>query len=193
MRQFLSHTSGIEGDFFVDSGRGDDCVARLQDMGRLLPQLFEPGERMSYCNFGFAMLGRIIEVIDGTTWDTAIRRRLFKPLKMDHSLTLPEDVLKYRCAIGHVPHPSKPGVNVITSIPWLAQGQKAAGATPAMSVGDLMKFVGMHLRRGEDPSGTAILSRRSVRAMQQRQVKLPRNSPRGIDGWGVCTTGLARK
>ena len=47
LRHLLCHTSGIEGDFFVDSGRGEDSIARLQDMGRLLPQIFPPGERFA--------------------------------------------------------------------------------------------------------------------------------------------------
>ena len=72
VRQLLCHSSGIEGDLFVDSGRGDDCVARLQDMGRLLPQLFAPGERLSYCNFGFAMLGRQVDLCG--TLPASIRR-----------------------------------------------------------------------------------------------------------------------
>jgi len=113
-RHFLSHTSGIEGDFFVDSGRGDDCIRRLQEMGSMLPNLFPPGERISYCNFGFAMLGRIIEVATGRSWDQAIRQRLFEPLGMRHALTLPEDTVRYRAAIGHLPDPRNPRSNLVS-------------------------------------------------------------------------------
>ena len=28
MRHLLTHTSGIDGDFFHDTGRGDGCLAR---------------------------------------------------------------------------------------------------------------------------------------------------------------------
>jgi CubicO group peptidase (beta-lactamase class C family) len=185
IRHFLCHTSGIEGDLFVDSGRGVDTVARLQDMGRLLPQLFPPGERMSYCNFGFAMLGRVIEVITGLTYDAAIRKRLFEPLRMRHALTLPEDTLRFRCAIGHVPDPRHPAENRITPIPWLSQGQKAAGATPSMAVGDLLKFVALHLDKGRNRDGEQLLSTASVRAMQRPQIKLPRHAPRGVTDWGL--------
>ncbi|MEZ5557982.1 MAG: serine hydrolase domain-containing protein [Pseudomonadales bacterium] len=185
LRQLLSHTSGIEGDYFVDSGRGEDAIARLQDMGALLPSLFPPGERMSYCNFGYAMLGRVIEVVTGETFDQAIRRRLFKPLGMTHALTLPEDTVRYRTAIGHVPHPDKPGVNVQTPMPWLSIGQKAAGATPSMSAPDLMKFVDMHLNGGRNPAGDRILSPARVREMQRAQIALPRHTARGVHAWGL--------
>ncbi len=185
LRQLLCHSSGIEGDLFVDSGRGDDCVARLQVMGRLLPQLFAPGERLSYCNFGFAMLGRMIEVLTGDTWDAAMRKRIFEPLGMNHALTLPEETVKYRCAIGHVPHPKKRGVNMLSPMPWLSQGQKAAGATPTMAVGDLMKFVDMHLNGGVARSGERLLSRSSVRAMQRKQMSLAPAMRVGTNGWGL--------
>ena len=189
LRQLLCHTSGIEGDFFVDSGRGEDSVARLQDMGRLLPQIFPPGERFSYSNYGFAMLGRVIEVVTGGTYDNAIKTRIFEPLGMQNALALPEDALRFRCAIGHLPHPKKKGVNVTTATPWIpCFGLKAAGCTVSMAVGDLMKFVDMHLCGGLAKDGTRILSRSSVRAMQRRQIKLPRHAPLGTVGWGLGWT-----
>lgn len=184
-RHFLTHTSGIEGDFFVDAGRGDDNIARLQAMGTLLPSLFPPGDRLSYCNFGFAMLGRITEVLTGMTWDQVMRERLFKPLGMDHALTLPEETLKYRAAIGHVPNPKKPKEHMLSPMPWLSLGQKAAGATPSMSAADLLKFAALHLDRGTSRSGARLLSRGSVRQMQQVQHRLPKHFPRGLDAWGL--------
>ncbi len=189
LRQLSCHSSGIEGDFFVDSGRGEDSVARLQDMGRLLPQIFTPGERFSYCNYGYGMLGRVIEVVTGGTYDDALKNRIYKPLGMQNALALPEDALRFRCAIGHLPHPKKKGVSALTSSPYAPyRGLKAAGATASMAVGDLMKFVDMHLRGGVTKAGTRILSRASVRAMQRRQIKLPKYAPLGTVGWGLGWT-----
>jgi CubicO group peptidase (beta-lactamase class C family) len=104
-RHLLTHTSGIDGDYFVDSGRGDDAIARFVTMIALLPSLFPLGAKMSYCNAGFAVLGRIIEVLTRETYDHALRQRIFEPLGMTHAMTLPEDALKFRCTIGHVPDP----------------------------------------------------------------------------------------
>jgi len=185
IRQLLCHTGGIEGDFFVDSGRGDDCIARLQDMGRLLPQIFPPGERLSYCNFGFAMLGRLIEHLTGESWDTNVRACIFEPLGMQHALTRPEDTLRYRCAIGHVPDPRHPKTQIVTPMPWLSIGQKAAGATPMASVGDLLKFVAAHLDGGAVSGGGRLLTRGSAREMQRRQHRVPQGMRLGIDGWGL--------
>jgi len=182
-RQFLSHTSGIEGDLFVDTGCGSDSIARLQDMGTMLPNLFSPGERLSYCNFGFAMLGRIIEVLTGRTWDHAIRERLFTPLGMEHALTLPEDTLRYRAAMGHVT--DQKGRVRLSPMPWLSHGQKAAGATPMMSAPDLIRFAVMHMERGKSASGERILMARSVQEMQRAQFRLRGAFARGINAWGL--------
>ncbi len=184
-RQFLSHTSGIEGDLFMDTGCGEDSIARLQDMGTLLPSLFPPGERLSYNNFGFAMLGRITEVVNGQSWDAVIRERLFQPLGMTHALTLPEDTLRYRAAIGHVPDSRAPGGHRLSPMPWLSHGQKAAGATPMMSAADLLKFAVMHLDRGRAASGERILSAGSVSQMQKPQFRLKGNFTRSLNAWGL--------
>jgi CubicO group peptidase (beta-lactamase class C family) len=57
---------------------------------------------MSYCNSGYVLAGRVIEALTGTTWDAALRERLITPLGLRHTVTLPEEALRFRTAIGHV-------------------------------------------------------------------------------------------
>ena len=52
IRHLLNHTSGVEGDFSVDAGRGDGAIRRYVDKATMLPSYFQPGEMMSYCNAG---------------------------------------------------------------------------------------------------------------------------------------------
>ena len=184
LRQLLSHQSGIDGDLFVDAGRGDDCIEKLLDMATMVPNLFPIGEKHSYCNLGYVVIGRIIEVIAGQTYDQALRERLFDPLGMDHAVSLPEDTLKFRTAIGHVPG-SKKGTWSVTSTPYLSFGQKAAGSTPAMTATDLLKFAQMHLDNGRGIDGTRILKAASVKAMQKRQIALQKHTARAIKHWGL--------
>ncbi len=101
LEHLLSHTSGIDGDVFDDTGRGDDCVekyvALLADAGHD----FEPGDATSYCNSGFVVLGRIIEVLDGRTWDESLRARLVEPLGLSDTVTLSDEAILRRAAVGH--------------------------------------------------------------------------------------------
>jgi CubicO group peptidase (beta-lactamase class C family) len=184
-RHLLSHTSGIDGDFFPNSGRGDDAIARFVDMCTMLPSLFPLGTKMSYCNVGFAVLGRVIEVLRRETWDDAMRRRIFRPLGMKHAMTLPEDALRHRCAVGHVPDPKDPTRMRVAPLTYLSFGQKAAGSTPAMSSVDLLEFAALHMHGGRARDGSRVLSAASVAAMQRRQVRLQKHSPRGINAWGL--------
>src|SRR5579859_3512428 len=69
IRHLLTHTSGLDGDVFTDTGRGDDCLERYTGLLAGTPSVFCPGAAYSYCNSGFVVLGRIIEVLDGQSWD----------------------------------------------------------------------------------------------------------------------------
>lgn len=182
-RQFLSHQSGIDGDFFVEAGRGDEASQRLLDMASMMPNLYAPGEMLSYCNLGFVVVGRIIEQLTGMPWDDVMRERIFEPLGMEHAFTRPEDGIRFSCAIGHVPSRSKKDVWYPSKVPYLSQGQKAAGATPTMTPTDLLKFVQMHLNGGKNAKGEKVLSAKSVNAMQKRQIRSSTRS--GLAGWGI--------
>ncbi|MFP6808691.1 MAG: serine hydrolase domain-containing protein [Pseudomonadales bacterium] len=184
VRHFLSHQSGIDGDFFVDSGRGDDCIEKLVSMATMVPSLFPLEAKHSYCNLGFAVLGRVIEVLTRQTFDTVLQQRIFEPLGMSHAISLPEDTLRFRCVIGHVPSRKK-NVWYTSRVPFLSHGQKAAGATPAMSSSDLLKFAQMHMIGGRNPKGERILSNKSVKAMQRKQINLQKHSRGAVKAWGL--------
>lgn len=184
-RQLLSHQSGIDGDFFVDAGRGDEASQRTLDMASMMPNLYLPGEMLSYCNLGFVVIGRIIEVLRGKPWDDVVREHLFEPLGMTRAFTRPEDGIRFSCAIGHVPSRRKKGTWLASRVPYLAMGQKAAGATPTMTPTELLKFVQMHLNGGRTQDGRKILNARSVNAMQRRQIRAPTNTRSALSGWGV--------
>jgi CubicO group peptidase (beta-lactamase class C family) len=89
-REFLCHISGISGDFFVESGRGDEAMKRFIDKCTAVPNVFERGEMMSYCNLGFAVMGRLIEVLRRAPFDQVLADYLFKPLGMKHAFADPD-------------------------------------------------------------------------------------------------------
>ncbi|TCC51038.1 class A beta-lactamase-related serine hydrolase [Kribbella capetownensis] len=135
----LTHTSGIDGDVFTDTGRGDECLERYVALLADVEQLFEPGTAYSYCNAGFVLLGRLIEVLDGGTWDESLRKRLVEPLGLTRTVTLPEEAILHRAALGHLGTDGSP---VKT---WqLPRSIGPAGGVTA-SAGDLLEFARMHL------------------------------------------------
>src|SRR5258706_3087014 len=85
VKHLVTHTGGWLGDCFADFGNGDDALQRYVDAMVDLEQLTPLGEIWHYSNSSFTVLGRIIEVVTGTTYERAARELLFKPLGMHHS------------------------------------------------------------------------------------------------------------
>ncbi|MEU4197832.1 serine hydrolase domain-containing protein [Kribbella sp. NPDC026611] len=139
VRHLLTHTSGIDGDLFTDTGRGDDCLQRYVALLVGVDNLFDPGTAYSYCNAGFVVLGRIIEVLDGRTWDESLHARLTEPIGLTHTVTLPEEAILFRAARGHTADHSSP---VKTS--QLPRSIGPAG-TITTAAEDLIAFAQLHL------------------------------------------------
>jgi CubicO group peptidase (beta-lactamase class C family) len=170
-RHLLTHMSGIAGDFFPDTGRGDDCLERFVALMVDLPASHPLGVTMSYCNAGFVLLGRLIEVLVDTTWDNAVRQRLLAPLGLEAAGTLPEEALLWGAATGHLTPPGTDGAMVAPQ--WsLSRNAGPAGLIHARAR-DLVAFARLHLADGVAPDGTRLLSAEAARAMREPQVAMP--------------------
>lgn len=182
-RQLLSHVAGFEGDLFTDTGRDDDCVEKYLVHVADLGQLFPPGERFSYNNAGYVVLGRIVEVLRGRPYNAVLRERLFGPLALEHAATHADEAILHRAAVGHVS--PEPDADPVPAPIWsLAPSNAPAGSMLAMSPRDLLRFVQMHLRDGKAEDGTTVLSAESAAAMRARAVELPFLGMMG-DAWGL--------
>lgn len=183
VRMLLCHMAGFEGDIFTDTGRGDDCVEKYVATLHDLPQLFEPGERFSYNNAGFCVLGRVIEVLRGKPYDECLAEYLFTPLGLQHAAPGPYEAILHRAAVGHIR--PEPDSDPVPAPVWcLARSNAPAGAALAMSARDLLTFARMHLDGGTAQDGTAVLSGAAVKAMQEIQVELPKLALMG-QAWGL--------
>ncbi|MPZ26741.1 MAG: serine hydrolase [Micromonosporaceae bacterium] len=188
MRHLLTHTSGIDGDVFRDTGRGDDCLQRYVAELAGVPQNHPLGATFSYCNSGFSIAGRVIEVLTGQVWDQAMWKLLFGPLGLTRTATLPEEAMLHRTAVGHVHEADEPPRR--TPVWGLPRSGGPAGGTPCASAGDLLTLARLHLAGGRTADGTELLSADSVAAMQAEQVRLPdRAAPADSWGLGWCRWG----
>lgn len=171
IRQLLCHASGIDGDLLTDFGRDTDAVAQLANAAQAAEQLHPPGAFFSYCNLGYILLGRLLEVVHGATWDEVLRTKLLDPLGLHRTVTLPDDALKHRYAVGEGGRPFFPRSN------------GPSGTTMAASVGDLIRFARMHLDGGVTEDGVRILSEAAVREMRTLQIEAPGGGR--YHGWGL--------
>jgi CubicO group peptidase (beta-lactamase class C family) len=141
MRHLLSHTGGWVGDYFDDTGWGDDAVARYVERMRTLPQQTPVGELWAYNNAGFALAGRVIEVLAGKPFEDVVRERVFEPLELTSSSYWPWEVMTERFAVGH--HADGDKVEVARPWPVGRSAHPAGGITSTTR--DLLKYARLHL------------------------------------------------
>jgi CubicO group peptidase (beta-lactamase class C family) len=189
VRQLISHTSGIAGDYFPnDSGHKGNLIARYVDRCSLLPLVHKSGQMYSYSNSAFAIAGRLIEVVGGLSWYEAVREHIYQPLGMSCALAdFRESSIE--CAKGHVYHGENTNRWVQSERGCLSQGLAPAGLTPAMSAENLIRFARAHMNGGLNQQGQRWLSIDSIQEMQTPQIALPKISEicdnySGL-GWGI--------
>jgi len=127
--------------------------------------------------------------LDGRTFDRALKKRIFEPLEMNHALSLTQDNIRYRVAVGHVPSRKKPKELIVPNYNYLTFGMKSAGSTPTMTADDLLKFAAVHMQNGIGLNGAKLLSKRSTLEMRRRQwpsgrKKQNERNSRGL-AWGL--------
>ena len=182
VRHLLNHTSGIDGDLFLDLGRGDDVVEKYVEAMADLPKMAPLGTLMSYCNSGFVLSGRLIEVLTDSVWDAALAARLSAPLGLTHTGTLPEEAIRYRAAFGHIVDPE---TKVATLAPaWqLPRPMGPAGLINSTAT-DVVRFAKLHMDSGLAHDGARILSESSAAAMRQPEIVIPEPDTLGTH-WGL--------
>ncbi|MBW2936781.1 beta-lactamase family protein [Aureisphaera sp. CAU 1614] len=89
IHHLLTHTSGIK-DFtkmksIMNIARKDMASKELVEFFMDEPVDFEPGEQYSYNNSGYVLLGYIIELVSGNTYEDFIETYIFEKLGMKNS------------------------------------------------------------------------------------------------------------
>jgi CubicO group peptidase (beta-lactamase class C family) len=139
--------------------RRDKPIASFVTSLGTLPLLHQPGEVWEYA-IGYDVLGRVIEVVSGQTFDQFLQSRLFAPLHMvDTGFYVPEDKLARLVAVpGAQPAPLSDGD--VTKPPTFFSG----GGGIVSTAPDLLRFCQMLLNEGE-LDGARILRPETVRLM----------------------------
>jgi len=162
MRHLLTHVGGWDGDFFPDTGNGDDALARYVKLMAELPQLTPLGTILSYNNAAFSLAGRVIETVTGKTYEAALGELVLAPLGLKHSFLFPADSMTHSFAVGH----ATIGDRTVVLRPW--QTTRACGPAGGITTSmiDQLRYARFHLGDGTAEDGTRILSRESIAMMQ---------------------------
>jgi len=99
VRHLLTHTSGM-GDYPEDFDlRRDYTEDELVQRIKTVPLAFQPGEKWSYSNLAYVMLGVLIHKVSGKFYGDFLQERIFKPLGMTTARVISEaDIVPNRAA-----------------------------------------------------------------------------------------------
>lgn len=170
IRHLLTHTSGI-GD--VSAPRPDSTLGELVAAYSQQPLQFAPGSKWSYSNAGINTLGRIIEVVSGSSYAEFLQARFFNPLAMKDTTFWPNSSQVTRLATSYEPDPSGSGLRP-TAIYFITGPlpDRKRTAFPAgglfSTASDYFHFCQLMLDKGKW-KGRQLLSPEAVESMTRTQ------------------------
>ncbi len=150
----LNHTSGLDWGVIVDTGEGDDALARYVAKMAELKQVAPPGTRASYSQAGYNLAGRIVEKVTGLTYERAVASLLLEPLGLSQSFFTDSEVMTRRFAVGH--NPGEDGTLSVARL-WRRWRANNPGGGLVSSVADQLRWARFHLGDGRAESGERLL------------------------------------
>lgn len=153
-------------------------------------QSFKPGTRFHYCNWGYDVLGQLVEAIDGRPWDTAVRQRIFAPLRMTSSFPTITSAMRPRQVQSYVPlqddrpYPRHGALTPAGNL-TVTTGAGCIASTPD----DMARYMQMILNRGAGPS-SRILSEESFKLFTTPHITAPDFGPGAAYGYGLAVDKL---
>ena len=220
VRHCLQHTGGWDRDKSFDpmSAQTAEAVAKALRvplpvnprqiirymMGK--PLDFEPGTAYAYSNFGYCVLGRVVEAVAGKPYHEVVQKRILAPLSI-RDMRLGKNLLKDR-AVGEVKYydsrnragraTSGPKIGAEVPLPYgveCIESMDANGGWIASAV-DLMRFA-VAL---DDPRRCPILNEQSIETMLAPPPGSVGHGPKGRPkpvyyacGWDVRPAGKGDK
>jgi CubicO group peptidase (beta-lactamase class C family) len=138
VRHLLTHTGGT-GDFFGPEFAEQRLTLRTHDDYLKLfgarALAFEPGSKRAYSNYGFILLGALIEKLSGMSYYDYVDRKVYAPAGMKDTGSLPESTQVPGRAVGYMKRDGA-WVRNDDTLPW--RGTAAGGGYSTAP--DLLRF-----------------------------------------------------
>ena len=161
----LTHSAGWLGDFFIETGSGKDAMAKYVCRMSELEQVSPLGSNVSYNNSGFYLLGYLIELVTGKSYEETLNELVLEPLGLKDCLLEPGQVMVNRFSVGHRVVDGTAEV----AVPWaLPRAAYPAGGL-ICNVNELLKYAIFHIDGGKTHNGDQLLKGEAIEKMQTPQ------------------------
>jgi D-alanyl-D-alanine carboxypeptidase len=172
----LTHSSGLPDASSIF--QSDPAARHVQG--------FAPGAHFHYCNLGFAILGQIVEKLEGKPWYQCLQARILTPLGMKETAPVITIESSARSAIGYQSYFDD---QVYPRQGRLAPRPPEVFDNPAGSIastpGDMAIYLRMLLN-----SGRGIVSADGFRLLSTPYIKAAEFSPTAFYGYGIAVDVL---
>ena len=138
IRHLLTHTGGT-GDIFTPEY--EKHRLEMREPGDYLKLYgargleFEPGSKWAYSNYGFVLLGLVVEKVSGMSYYDYVDKKIFEKAGMQSTGSLPETEHLPKRSTGYI-HKDGAWISNTDTLPW--RGSSAGGGYS--TVGDLYRF-----------------------------------------------------
>jgi CubicO group peptidase (beta-lactamase class C family) len=139
IRQLLTHSGGTGDIFGPEFDKNRLKLRTLQDYINLYgsrPLRFKPGSKFEYSNYGFILLGAVIERVSGQSYYDYVREHVYEPAGMTQTGSEHEDVNVPNRSVGYTMAPNGDWQPNTDTLPY--RGTSAGGGYS--TVGDFLKF-----------------------------------------------------
>lgn len=173
IRQLLTHTGGTGDIFGPEFAKNRLKLRTLQDYIDLYgsrPLRFKPGSKWEYSNYGFILLGAVIEKVTGQSYYDYVQQHIYAPAGMTSTSSEPEDVSVPNRSVGYMTGNDGKWQPNTDTLPY--RGTSAGGGYS--TVGDLLRFANALEQH-------ALLNAKYTDMMTGAQVQTP---DRGSYGFG---------
>jgi CubicO group peptidase (beta-lactamase class C family) len=174
IQDLMRHTSGITYGFFgntlnkkayVEAGvmKGDYTNAEFADRIAKLPLAYQPGTTWDYSH-STDILGRLVEVVSGTSLYQFEKQRLLDPLAMNDTNFYVTDAAKQARIAEPFPNDRTIGIDAVFGDPRVAGKWESGGGGMMSTATDYARFLQMMLNGGT-LDGKRVLSPKTVAYM----------------------------
>jgi len=172
------------------SGMPDDAPALPTIPGSRPQQAFKPGTTFHYSNWGYDVLGRLVEKMDGRSWEAALRQRILAPLGMTETAPLITSSIRSRLVRSYVPlYDDRPYPRHGALTPAGNLTVTTSSGCIASTPGDMARYMRMYLNRGAGSSGR-ILSEDSFKLLSTPYIAAEEFGPGASYGYGLAVDQL---
>jgi CubicO group peptidase (beta-lactamase class C family) len=172
------------------SGMPDDAPLIPLSPQRRPRQALKPGTEFHYSNWGYDVLGRLIEAIDARPWHSAVSARILDPVGMHDTSPTITSASRPRIAQSYMPlHDDRPFPRHGALVPAGNLAVEFAAGSIASTPKDMSLYMQMILNRGQI-KGARIVSEESFKLFSTPHIAAPAFGPEAGYGYGIAVDKL---